>query len=44
MTDPDLIKMLSPELEPDDQDNPDPGDPPGVVEIPTDYEPDEEDA
>lgn len=38
MTNPDLIKADSPEIEPDDTaTNPDPGDPPDVVEIPTDY-------
>ena len=37
MTDPDQIKAEEPEIEPDDLDNPDPGDPAGVVEIPTDY-------
>ncbi len=37
MTDPDQIKAEEPEIEPDDLDNPDPGDPAGVVEVPTDY-------
>ena len=36
MTDPDQIKAEEPEIEPDDLDNPDPGDPAGVVEVPTD--------
>lgn len=42
MTDPTQIKAEQPEIDYDDQaDNPDPGDPPGVVEVPTDYEPED---
>lgn len=36
-----VVKDSTPEVEPDDGDT-DPGDPPGVTEVPTEWTPDEE--